>query len=258
VMTDAGEALYRHARIVLDAVQHAEASVRRTDDVVRGDLRVSAPPIEDLGFRKMLCDFAARYPEVRLQVHLSTQMVDLARGDYDVAIRGAEQIQPGLVGRVLSREPLVAVASPAYLAVHGVPRSRRELSHHRCLMGFARGEVPQTHWTFGRSKIQVRGDFFSNDLRLLWDAAVNGLGIAVLPMVIVRSALERGTLVQVLPGVLEARSQLAVVYLEREFVPAPVRAFVDAVVAWAQDGLKSPTSWLGPSPDAVPRKKKRT
>src|SRR5512134_3746345 len=44
-LTDAGEALLRHARIVLDAVQHAEASVRRIDDVVRGDLRVSVPMI---------------------------------------------------------------------------------------------------------------------------------------------------------------------------------------------------------------------
>src|SRR4051795_10351404 len=43
-LTDAGEALYRHARIVLDAVTNAEASVRRTDEVVRGDLRVSVPP----------------------------------------------------------------------------------------------------------------------------------------------------------------------------------------------------------------------
>src|SRR5262245_37870251 len=81
LLTDAGEALYRHARIVLDAVEQAEASVRQTDQAVRGDLRVSVPPM-DGGLHEMLCAFAERYPEVRLQVHFSTQLVDLRRDGY--------------------------------------------------------------------------------------------------------------------------------------------------------------------------------
>lgn len=236
VLTDAGEALYRHARIVLDAVQHAEASVRRTDDAIRGDLRVSAPPMMSHSFNAMICDFARRYPEVRLQIHLSTQIVDLARGDYDVALRASDQLQPGLVARTLLRDSIIAVASPAYLADKGVPRTRRELRNHRCLMGFARGEVPQTHWTFAGGKLHVDGAFFSNDLPLLRVAALNGLGIALLPGMLVRAHIDAGKLVQVLPGVLETKSRLAVVYPEREFVPAQVRAFVDAVAAWAEPG----------------------
>src|SRR5688572_19138888 len=62
VLTDAGENLYRHARIVLDAVQSAEASVRQVDDAVRGDLRVSVPPIVTDSFYAMLCAFKERYP----------------------------------------------------------------------------------------------------------------------------------------------------------------------------------------------------
>src|SRR6185295_338080 len=88
-LTDAGEALHRHARVVLDAVHHAEASVRRTDDAVRGELRVSVPPLLDSSFAAMICDFVRRYPEVRLHVHSSTQHVDLLRGGYDVALRAS-------------------------------------------------------------------------------------------------------------------------------------------------------------------------
>src|ERR1043165_4186289 len=84
LLTDAGEALYRHARIVLDAVEHAEASVRRTDQAARGDLRVSVPPMHNPSFYAMLCDFAARYPEVRLHVQASSHVVDLRRDGYDV------------------------------------------------------------------------------------------------------------------------------------------------------------------------------
>src|SRR5689334_8777524 len=71
VLTDAGEALHRHARIVLDAVAQAESSVRRTDDAVRGDLRVSVPP--DPRFHEIVCEFAAGHPEVRLQIDFSTR-----------------------------------------------------------------------------------------------------------------------------------------------------------------------------------------
>jgi DNA-binding transcriptional LysR family regulator len=247
-LTDAGEALYRHARIVLDAVGHAEASVRRADDAIRGDLRVSAPPMLSQGFHDMVAAFARRYPDVRLQVHLSSQMVDLARGEYDVAIRASSEIQPGLVARTLLRDPLVAVASPAYLAARGTPRTRADLRHHRCLMGFARGEVPQTHWPVGRGRLHVEGAFFTNDLSLLCSAALQGLGIALLPRLLVRDLLESGALVHVLPGALGGESHVAVVFAEREFVPPQVRAFVDAVVAWAKDGIK----------DELPTRRPRT
>jgi DNA-binding transcriptional LysR family regulator len=233
MLTDAGEALYRNARIVLDAVTQAEESVRRGDDAIRGDLRVSVPPMSDPEFFAMLCDFAKRYPDVRLHVHFSSRHVDLRRDGYDCALRAGPEIEPGLVARILSRDRMVAVASPQYLAERGVPRTRRDLRHHRCLMGFTRGELPQTHWPFaGSGKLQVAGTFFSNEITLLCDAAVRGLGIAFLPGLLVGRFLEKGTLVQVLPGSLEGESRFAIVYPEREFVPPQVRAFVDTVAAW--------------------------
>ncbi|MDC3955245.1 LysR family transcriptional regulator [Polyangium jinanense] len=234
-LTDAGEALHRHARIVLDAVHHAEASVRKTDDAVRGELRVSVPPMTGTSFSAMICDFSRRYPEVRLHVHSTTQHVDLQRGGYDVALRAATALEPGLVARTLAREPTLAVASPAYLEAHGTPRSRRDLRHHRCLMGFARGELPQTHWPFAGGKFQIEGALFANDVYLLCDAALEGLGIALLPLILASPHLESGALVHVLPNALQGESHIAVVYPEREFMPPQVRAFIDALVAWAPE-----------------------
>ncbi|UQA58529.1 LysR family transcriptional regulator [Polyangium aurulentum] len=236
-LTDAGEALHRHARIVLDAVHHAEASVRKTDDAVRGELRVSVPPMNGTSFGAMICAFARRYPEVRLHIHSTTRHVDLQRGGYDVALRASSSLEPGLVARTLSREPLLAVASPAYLEAHGTPRTRRDLRQHRCLMGFVRGELPQTHWPFSGGKLQIEGALFANDINLLCDAALEGLGIALLPRMLVQSHLESGALVHVLPSAIQAESHIAVVYPEREFMPPQLRAFIDAVVAWAPEGF---------------------
>lgn len=231
-LTDAGEALYRHARIVLAAVEQAEASVRRSDDQVRGDLRVSVPPVVDETFYEMLTSFAQQHPHVRMQVHFASRHVDLRRDGFDVALRAGTEIEPGLVARTLMRTRLMAVASPDYLKRHGTPRTKQDLKKHQCLMAFARGELPATAWPTSAGMLHLDGIFASNEVRLLASAAVRGLGIAYLPDSLVKSHVEDGSLVHVLPGVLEIKNRLALVYPEREFLPAQVRAFIDAVITW--------------------------
>jgi DNA-binding transcriptional LysR family regulator len=232
-LTDAGDVFYRHARIVLDAVANAQTSVRAQDNVMRGELRVSVPPVADDSLRPMLATFAKEHPDVRLQVDFSTRVVDLRRDGYDVALRAGFDIQPGLVARTIGRHKAIAVASPAYLAERGTPRTVKDLRKHRCVTGFARGELPQSTWPAGRGVVHVEGVLSSNDLALVREAALMGLGIALLPQIVLGAAIETGALVQVLPGVLEAENRLAVVYVEREFLPPHVRAFVDALVQWA-------------------------
>jgi len=237
-LTEAGTALYRHARIVLDALGHAEESVRNTDHAIRGDLRVSVPPLSSSSFYRLVLRFAAKYPAVRLQLHFSSRIVDLARGEYDVALRASSSFQPGLVARPVARDRVIAVASPRYLGEHGTPKSARDLREHRCIMGFARGEVPESQWPLADGgSISLSGVLFSNEPMMLLGAAVQHQGIALLPGILVRGFLANGRLVHLLPGVVEARSMVAVVYAEREFVPPQVRAFADALVAWAPQNL---------------------
>lgn len=241
-LTDAGEALYRHARIVLAAVAQAEASVRRDGDPVRGDLRVSVPPVVDAVFFELFTSFAQQHPQVRMHVHFSSRYVDLRRDGFDVALRAGTEIEPGLVARTLLRNRLIAVASPAYLAAHGTPRNKRDLKRHRCIMGFTRSELPSTYWTTRRGMLHLESCFASNEIRLLAGAAVRGIGIAYVPATLVKSHLEAGTLVQVMKGKLEIDARIAIVYAEREFLPPQVRAFVQYVMDW----LPQLASVLGP------------
>ena len=233
MMTDAGESFYRHARIVLDAVKQAQESVRTTENVMRGHVRVSMPPISESSFSEMVTAFAKRHPDVRLEIDFSTRLVDLIREGYDVAVRASADMQPGLVARTVARHKVVAVASPAYIAEMGAPRTVKELRNHRCLTGFARGELRQSTWPVGGGVVHVDGVFSSNDIRLLRDAAVGGLGIALLPIIILSDLIARGALVHVLPGIVESQNRIAIVYPERELMPPHVRAFIDALVAWA-------------------------
>lgn len=233
-ITDAGEVLYRQARLVLDTVAAAAASVRRNDGAIRGDLRVAIPPLQATGLAEALAEFARAHPEVRLQVHAATAHVDLTRDGFDVALRATPQLEPGLIARHLAESEILAVAAPAYLAARGAPRTARDLARHRLLAGFTRGATPATHWPLrAGGQLRIEPVFSSNDVGLLAQQAVAGLGIALAPEPLVRAELASGALVPVLARVIGTSSRLSLVYVEREFMPPQVRAFIEAIAAWA-------------------------
>ena len=241
-LTDAGEVFYRQARIAIEAVQQAAASVRVPGDELCGELRISLPRMLDDAFEAMLLDFATKHPRVKLTVDISTRYVDLHRDGYDVAIRAGTKLEPGLIARTLARTNLLAVASRRYIEEHGAPKTPRELSRHKCLSVFMRGELPQPTWPLAKGgKLPVATVFSSNSLELLLAATRRHLGIAFLPDLVVQPHVASGELVVVLPGVLETPVRLAVVYRERELMPPVQRAFIDAVVAWGASAPGSAT-----------------
>jgi DNA-binding transcriptional LysR family regulator len=243
-LTDAGDAFYRHARIVLDAVAQAEASVRGSDQLVRGSLRVATPMMMDASFNALVCGFARTYPEVKLHIEASARTVDLLREGYDVALRASSELEPGLVARTLARTPLIAVAAPRYLRDHGVPKNLKDLRSHRCLVGVSREGLPQSHWPkLGGGKLAIEASLVANDVTLLLDAALGGCGVALLPGLIVDAPLKRGALVRVLPDRIRGEARIAVVYQEKELLPPQVRAFIELLVAWVPGALRaSPTT----------------
>lgn len=252
VVTQPGEVFYRHARGVLDSLVRAEESVRSTGPAIRGDLRVSVPFITADSFSELVTGFALKHPDVRLHVDFSTRLVDLLREGYDVALRATGQLGGGLIARVVSRHKVIAVASPDYLTRNGVPKTLKELRLHRCLGGFARGEVAESSWKAKRGAVRVDPAFASNQLGLLRDAALAGVGIALLPEPLVAESMRQGDLKRVLPQALESENQMVVIYAERDLLPAHVRAFVDELVAWAPAALAKMTELVPPPP---PRKR---
>lgn len=233
-LTDAGEALYQRARAVVAAASDARDAVVRRDDAVRGRLRVSAPPVQGGSLGALVAEFLAAHPDVRVEIETSTRYVDLVSDGFDVAIRAATELAPGLVARTLGRTRLVAVASPEYLARAGTPRRAADLARHACLLGYARGEHPSTHWPRLRGgQLRVEGRLASNDLAVVRAAALVGHGIALLPLTLVHEDVAAGHLAPVLTAQIGAEARLAAVYAEREFLPAAVRAFVAAAVRWA-------------------------
>lgn len=237
-LTDAGEVLYARTRVVLAAVQDAVVSVERSDNAVRGTLRVSIPPMDDRRVDGLISTFLGDYPEVRLELDASARHVDLIADGYDVALRASFDLPPGLIARNLVRTRSVAVAAPSYLARFGCPAKVGEMAKHRCLAGFMKGEHPATEWPRLRGgTFRIEPILASNNLSVLCAAARAGHGIALLPMMVVQADLQAGHLRTVMSDRIGAETRLDVVYAEREFISPAVRAFVDAAVVWASREL---------------------
>lgn len=238
VLTEPGSIFYKEAIIALEAIRQAEQSVSRIGGHLRGDLRVSIPPGMKKSFRAMLCEFIAQHPMLRVHIHTSSHHVDLRSGGYDVALRASTHMQPGLIARTLFRDPVIAVASPGYLSGVGFPVTQHDLKEHQCLVGLSRGELPDMYWPLlSGDRVKVEGTFFTDDISLLCEAALNSRGIALLPEELIHEHLQQGALLPVLKDIIGTEMQIAVVYPDRHFLLPQVRAFIDAVVIWVDSEL---------------------
>lgn len=233
-LTDAGERFVTHARSALEAVALAENAIRvESGSAPKGPVRVSVPPGFGRDFHQFLVGFVRKHPDVQVQVLATSELVDLVKDGFDIAIRASTLETPGVVTRRVARDLRVAVAAPAYLKAQGTPRTRADLRRHRCLVNFTPARLPTSEWPMlDGGKARVNGVFVSNDLGLARAAALEGLGIALLPMLIVRDDLDEGRLVQVLPKVLGADARLLVAWPDREFTPPAVTTLRDALLAW--------------------------
>jgi DNA-binding transcriptional LysR family regulator len=232
-LTAQGESLYVKARQVVATARQAEDDVRRQDGVPRGLLRVSTPmamPGELVA--RWASDFLLANPQVKLELVASGAHVDLVEEGFDLAMRAGPIEDPTLITRTLANLRLIAVASPGYLARAGTPSSLDDLAEHNCIVGYRAGRVPEPQWPLlSGGTVRVSGTLISNDMLVRQHAALRDLGVAMITDRLIRSMLQDGRLVHVLPDLLGRREHVALVYPDREFLDPKVRAFVDMMVA---------------------------
>ena len=220
-----------HARCVRmrEAADEAAAVLGGVGAEPEGTLRVSAPVGVGLTqLAPVLPLFSRAYPRVRLDVSLSDRAVDLVADGFDVALRIAPRlVAPGVVVRRVAIERTVLCASPDYLARRGEPERPLDLLSHDCL----RHGASAGPWVVGGERLEVAGPLVSDNIAVLRDAALGGLGIAWLPRSMVDQDLREGRLRRVLPRTAERVLRLWAVIAHRRLVPAKVRVFVEFLAA---------------------------
>lgn len=232
-VTEVGQEVYRHATAMLAEADAAIEAVEFARAEPRGTIRASCPvALAQSALAAMLPAFLAKYPAVRLQMHVSNRRVDVVREGFDLALRVRSQPsgEDGLVMRAFGRANQLLVASPAYLARAGAPASPQELRERETLdYG---GELDPGPWHLvGAHGESVRAEHtprvLCHDFIVLREAALAGLGIAQLPESVVREDLRSGALTRVLPDWSSPEGIVHVVFPSRRGLLPAVRVFID-------------------------------
>jgi DNA-binding transcriptional LysR family regulator len=204
-LTDTGRAYLEQVLRVLADLDEADDSVADTGAEPVGPLRVSMPvTYARLCLGPHVAAFLQAHPRVCLDLVLTDAMLDLASERIDVAVRiGVPIAEPNLVVRRLGEHHRFVVASHDYIERAGVPTEPQDLAAHQCLR-FAYQPGPQ-RWTFvqpGRAdeQVEVSGRLRVNNSDVLREAALGGLGIALLPQWLVGSDVRSGRLLRLLEG----------------------------------------------------------
>lgn len=229
-LTAEGQAYLGAARRILADLDDAEQAIA-DQGAPRGRLRVSAALSHGrLCVVPLLDAFSRAYPEILVDMNLTDQLVDVAAGQADVAIRFGPLADSGLTARRLGSNGRVIVASPGYLARYGTPRAPEDLRSHNCLnFNFRRAEPV---WPFRRNgvdfSLSVRGNIEANNGETLAQLAAASVGIARVGTFSVADEISDGRLVPILepfnPGDVESVHAL---FVGGANTPARVRVFVD-------------------------------
>ncbi|QOZ06585.1 LysR family transcriptional regulator [Bradyrhizobium sp. CCBAU 51765] len=239
-LTEAGETFRTAIAGHLEGLQAAIAGASTGREEPAGVLKISLPPTFGTAhILPLLPGFLARYPQVRPEWHFENRQVDLVGGGYDAAIGGGFELLPGLVSRTLAPAHIIAVASPAYMSGRTSPTRPDELA---ALDGIVMRSL-QTgrirHWSMrdvsGREvQAPLSESIVVNDPAAMREAALLGLGVAMLATADILPALENGSLLRLVPRWYCDAGAISIYHASRKLVPAKTRVFVD----WVADAFK--------------------
>lgn len=245
-LTEAGNRFRDGARLVLDDLEQARAAVTSLDAAPRGLLKLNLPTA--FGRRHVLplvAELQRRHADLAVEATLTDATVDLVASGADVAVRIGALPDSTLVARRLAPQRRVPCAAPALLDRIGPVGLPADLAALPCL---TLALQPTDKWYFrgaaGSAEVSVAGRFNSNDSEALRDAALGGLGIALLPTWLVGPDIAAGALRRLLPDwdadvAPGAERTIAAVYTARRMVSPKVRVFIDALA----DHIGTPPSW---------------
>ncbi len=230
-LTESGLAFYERCTEILASLEEAERSLTQLQVEPRGQLRINAPmTFGTMYVAPAIAGFIGQYPDLQIQLSLSDRFVDPIEEGFDLTIRIATpQPTSSLLVQPLAPAPRLLCASAAYLAQRGTPTHPAELSSHSCLHY---GQIAgKNRWTLsgpeGERTVAVQGVLCSNNGEVLREAAIRGLGIALLPQFIVESALEQGELIAVLPHYSPSALFIEALYPTHRHLSSKIRLLVN-------------------------------
>jgi len=234
-----GQAYYERCVEILGLIDDSERLAMDHLATPRGRLRVTAPVVSTSEcLIPVIADYCARYPEVKLDIVATDALTDLIDDGFEAAIRIGAPIHPDVVARRLAPYRLVLCASKDYLEAHGVPATPQALSEHQCLTYAypprSEWHAAQPEWMLhgpeGPVSVPVDGRLKIDNAQALRVAAVRGLGIAMLPSMLVRDDIRKKRLVEILPDFAAPERPLHLLYLGERQKSPKLQSFIEFII----------------------------
>jgi DNA-binding transcriptional LysR family regulator len=229
-LTEEGELFLARARAILAAMDDAEEAISRRREKPAGRLRVdAASPFMLHCIVPHVKAFAARYPDITLELTSNERIIDLLEQRVDLAIRIGPLQDSTLHARALGSSRLRVLASPAYLTEHGEPRDIDELMRAR-LIGFTAPES-LNDWPLRDARssfVTIRPTLSASSGETIRQLALDGGGIACLADFMTAADVSAGRLRPILDDALvDVRQSINAVFYRSESMAARSRAFLD-------------------------------
>lgn len=229
-LTPIGAAYWQRAKAILDDLQETENTVRASHDQAIGEIRVNAPmSFGTLHLGPAIADFMKRYPQIRVQLILSDEMLDPVASGFDMTLRIAEPSGSlALIEHIIAPVTRILCCSPAFFGSLSKVVTIDSLKELPCLHY---GNLPSgNQWKLtgpdGLHQIRVNGVLCSNNAEVLCQAAVAGLGIALLPTFITGEELKKRRLQTILDDYESPPISLCLLYPPNRHLSARNRLFV--------------------------------
>ena len=223
-LTTDGELFLPYAQQTIEILETGFNAVRGQSSEAQGLLRMTMPgSFGRLYIIPLLAKFQSRYPQVKLDLRLSDEVLDVVEGAYDLIIRNASLADSSLIVRKLAADRRLLVASPTYLEQYGVPSTPDDLATHRCVT------LGETRWKFENGQnISVSFSSTVNDGEAMRNMLEHGMGIGMKSVWNASESLKTGLLVEVLPKFpLVTEAAIWLLYPSRRIVAPRVQVMID-------------------------------
>mgnify|MGYP000594863551 FL=1 len=237
-LTELGEHYYEHAAKAYSSAQDAEDAVAQLQGEPQGRLRINVPmSFGRLHVAPMIPKFLHRHPKISIDMVMDDKVLDLVGDGFDLAIRSGNLPSSSLIARKLAPLNSALCASPSYLEKYGTPQTLSDLEQHNCLV-FSHSQDIRA-WTFtkgdAQQSVEVSGNYQVNNSEAIREALLNDVGIARLPTFVAGPDIKSGKLVRLFPQYRMPHKTIYAVFLERQYMPAKVRAFLDFSINYFGD-----------------------
>ncbi|GIU03042.1 LysR family transcriptional regulator [Shewanella morhuae] len=251
-LTPAGEQVLDYCHRLLELANEVPAVNHAAVAIPRGLLRISCSQfLAHQILAPVVRQYLASYPQASVNLHVSSQTVDLVAERIDLAIRITNELDPNLIARRLGECESVVCAAPSYLAARAAVLHPEDLTQHNCLTYSYFGDVM---WRFYQTAVAVKqhqalnsdptlnqgqafnvpvnGNFSANDSMVVLNARLAGEGIAMQPLWAAKPYLDSGQLVPLLTKFTPQSLGVYGVYQSRKHMQPALRVMMDMLVAY--------------------------